>query len=51
MWATDKYSVLRMILKLMQIYGIKHFQIDLRLISMTKTKDNNGQLIDMNKLT
>jgi hypothetical protein len=51
MWATHENTVLRTILKQMEIYDIKDEPLRNWLFDITSDGDKEGRLVDMNKLT
>jgi hypothetical protein len=51
MWATHENSVLRKILEQMSIFGVEDNELKNWLTQMTRDKNRDGRLIDMNQLT
>ena len=51
MWATHENTVLRGILNQMELFGYENEILRQWLIDITKDKDRDGRLVDMNKLT
>jgi len=51
MWATHENTVLRSILNQMELFGYENETLRQWLINITKDKDREGRLIDMNRMT
>lgn len=51
MWGTHENTVLRGVLKQMEIFGYNNSQLEEWLIGITSDKERDGRLVDMNDLT
>ena len=51
MWGTHENTVLRGVLKQMEIFGYNNPQLEEWLIGITSDKERDGRLVDMNDLT